>query len=116
LFVRCLLGAVALKKVERGEPVQVVKAAGRERLRLLHVAREVLHKHGSLTVGGGDYVNEKTGEECGEGYVNQNDADQAAQAESHRKFHDRFKQEGEDGRNSYGREDGLQKRYGANNE
>lgn len=116
LLVRLLLGAVALKKVEGGEAVQVIKSAGRESLCLLHVAREVLHEHGSLAIGRGYDVNEETNEKGREGEVNQNDADEAAQAESHREFHDGFEQEGEDGSNGDRCEDGLEEGNRANDE
>lgn len=107
LLVGRLLRIIALEEIERGEAVQVFKGAGRESLRLLHIAREVLHERSSLAVGGGDDVNEETGEECGEGNVNQNDTDEAAQSKAHREFHDRFKQEREDGRDGDGRKDWL---------
>ena len=108
LLVRLLLGAVALKKVEGGEAVQVIKSAGRESLRLLHVAREVLHERGSLTIGGGDNVNEEADKKGRKGEVNENDADESAQTEAHREFDHWFEQEGKDGRDRNGCEDGLE--------
>jgi len=108
LLIRLLLGAIALKKVEGGEAVQVIKSASRKGLRLLHVAREVLHERGSLAIGGGDDVNEETDKKGRKGEVNENDADESAQAEAHREFDHWLEQEGKDGRDSNGCEDGLE--------
>ena len=116
LFICRLIGLIASKEVERGKAVQILKSAGRERLRLLHVSRKILHESVSLAIGGRDDVNEQSHKKSGEGEVNEDDADQTAQAEPHRKSDDRLKKKGKDGRDSYGREDRLQKRNRSDNE
>ena len=108
LFVGRLFAAVTLKKIQSGKTVQIFKSACCERLGLLHVTRKVLHERGSLAVGGGDDVNEEADKKSREGEINQNDADEAAQAESHREFHHRFEQEGKDRCDRDGRKDWLE--------
>ena len=116
LFVGRLFGTVTLKKIQSGKTVQIFKSACCERLGLLHVNREILHESGALTVGGGDYVNEETDKKSGESEINQNDADEAAQAESHREFHDWFEQEGKDRCDRYGGKDWLEEGDCANDD